>query len=992
MKNAQYDNLRVAIRVRPPLNRETEEGIPFRSIAIVSEDHKSVSLAEYVGSELSELERQREWVENPNVFQLHRFTFDFVFDVDSQQEDVYNITAKQAVQSVLEGYNSTIFCYGQTGTGKTYTMEGFTYDSHDPQKGIIQRTIEDIFNYIETTSNENTKFIIRASFLQIYNENISDLLKPEKKNLQIREDKKKGIYVDSLSEWAVRSPIDLYALLKRGTNFRTTSSTNMNDVSSRSHAAFVITVEQMTTNIYNNDNIKNKNLDIKVGKLNLIDLAGSERIRITGATGLQLEESKKINKSLLCLGNVINALTEKNKRSKNNINSNVHIPYRDSKLTRLLQDSLGGNCKTTMIAMISPSQDSFVESLSTLHFAQRAKKIVNRPIINEDLNNRALIRQYENELKNLRDELEMKNKMMLSNELVMKLQEEKEQALQDKNEAIKELEKASRQYLIEREEKLKLEKKIQIMNSQMITGGHKIEETPQFKSALKNQLKFYEDKILEIEKERQKLEENKAENEEYKVLLFKQRDIMNALTYKLNERDEELAQLQEELEAFEKIDEINEKLKNRIELLEYILTENKIPFTLDNLNYNKNNKNYFSFKKKNNQSYLPYEVENNSKQYEGKPIIMLSADEKISELKNIINEQENKIHFLNLLSQKFINTVNQDGKIDINKLLQHMETNKDLYNKINDLQKQNDELKEKINEQNKNIFNLNEQINEKYDDFKLMEYKSNIITFLEEKIKDAKDNNVKNELFNIYKEIYQNTDNNFVQNIYNNNNKLNNVNINKNNSNSNNNYKVSNHNFINKEISIKQHLNEKGSFTTNNESEIENSYSIIKNNSYINNLKSMSKNNVNDISDNENLSGLKSIKDITYKNYLQKRNDSASKNNNNNNFYKTNFSNNSNNYNYNYTQNNFYSNNKINDIGLSTYSEKMNNYKNKSNNNLFNLNDDNDGIKNNFINNQFNNQNTDINFYNKSKSLLITNKDPRLRNKNYINKFINTNQ
>ena len=978
MKNAQYDNLRVAIRVRPPLNRETEEGIPFRSIAIVSEDHKSVSLAEYVGSELSELERQREWVENPNTFQLHRFTFDFVFDVDSQQVDVYNITAKQAVQSVLEGYNSTIFCYGQTGTGKTYTMEGFTYDSQDPQKGIIQRAIEEIFNYIETTSNENTKFIIRASFLQIYNENISDLLKPEKKNLQIREDKKKGIYVDSLSEWAVRSPIDLYALLKRGTNFRTTSSTNMNDVSSRSHAAFVITVEQMTTNIYNNDNIKSNNSDIKVGKLNLIDLAGSERIRITGATGLQLEESKKINKSLLCLGNVINALTEKNKRSKNNINSNVHIPYRDSKLTRLLQDSLGGNCKTTMIAMISPSQDSFVESLSTLHFAQRAKKIVNRPIINEDLNNRALIRQYENELKNLRDELEMKNKMMLSNELVMKLQEEKEQALQDKNEAIKELEKASRQYLIEREEKLKLEKKIQIMNSQMIIGGHKIEETPQFKTALKNQLKFYEDKILEIEKERQKMEENKAENEEYKVLLFKQRDIMNALTYKLNERDEELAQLQEELETFEKIEEINEKLKNRIELLEYILTENKIPFPLDNLNYNKN---YFSFKKKNNQLYLPYEAENNSKQYEGKPITMLSADEKINELKNIINEQENKIHFLNLVSQKFINNINQDGKIDINKLLQHMETNKDLYNKINDLQKQNNELKEKINEQNKNIYNLNEQLNEKYDDFKLMEYKSNIITFLEEKIKETKDNKVKNELFNIYKEIYQNNDNNLVQSTSNNN-KLNNINE------SNNNI-INNHNFINKEISIKQHLNEKGSFTNNNESEIETSYSNIKNNSYINNLKSMSKAKVNDISDSENLSGLNSIKNITYNNYLHKRNVSASKNNNNN-LYKTNFSNNTNNYNY--TQNNFYSNNKINDIGLSTFSEKMNNYNNKSNNNIFNLNDDNDGNKNSFINNKYNNQNTDINFYNKSKSLLITNKDPRLRNKNYINKFININQ
>ena len=281
MKNPQFDNLRVAIRVRPPLPRETEEGIPFRSIAIVSQDHKSISLAEYLGAELDELARQREWVEKPQLFQLHRFTFDSIFDMDSTQIDVYNITAKQAVNSVLEGYNSTIFCYGQTGTGKTYTMEGFTYNSQAEQRGIIQRTIEEIFTYIEHTSNENTKFIIRASYLQIYNESISDLLKPEKKNLQIREDKKKGIYVDLLSEWAVRTPVDLYALLKRGASYRTTAATLMNDVSSRSHAVFVITVEQMTT-----ENIKGQtHTQIKVGKLNLVDLAGSERIRVTGATG-----------------------------------------------------------------------------------------------------------------------------------------------------------------------------------------------------------------------------------------------------------------------------------------------------------------------------------------------------------------------------------------------------------------------------------------------------------------------------------------------------------------------------------------------------------------------------------------------------------------------------------------------------------------------------------------------------------------------------------
>ena len=607
MKNPQFDNLRVAIRVRPPLPRETEEGIPFRSIAIVSPDHKSISLAEYLGAELDELARQREWIEKPQLFQLHRFTFDSIFDLDSSQIDVYNITAKQAVNSVLEGYNSTIFCYGQTGTGKTYTMEGFTYNSQAEQRGIIQRTIEDIFTYIEQTSNENTKFIIRASYLQIYNESISDLLKPEKKNLQIREDKKKGIYVDLLSEWAVRTPVDLYALLKRGGSYRTTAATLMNDVSSRSHAVFVITVEQMTT-----ENIKGQtHTQIKVGKLNLVDLAGSERIRITGATGQQLEESKKINKSLSCLGNVINALTDQKGR--------IHVPYRDSKLTRLLEDSLGGNCKTTMLAMISPAHESFSESLSTLHFAQRAKKIKNRPVINEDLNNRALIRQYELELRNLRNELEQKNKMLQSNELVMQLQEEKEQALQDKNEAIRELEKASRQYLLEREEKLNLEKKIQMMNSQMITGGHKIEETPQFKSALKNQLQKYESKIQEIEKEKEKMFEDIHESEQYKDILNKQKDIMIALSNKLNERDEIIANLEEQLEILNDQETNLNNYSMRINQLEALLINNKIPFSnLPKLKKNEDN----------DKNYLLYEAETNYKQFDNKPLVMISSEEK----------------------------------------------------------------------------------------------------------------------------------------------------------------------------------------------------------------------------------------------------------------------------------------------------------------------------------------------------------------------------
>ena len=712
MKNPQFDNLRVAIRIRPPLPRETEPNIPFRSIAIVSSDHKSISLAEYLGAELDELARQREWVEKPQLFQLHRFTFDSIFDMDSSQIDVYNITAKQAVNSVLEGYNSTIFCYGQTGTGKTYTMEGFTYNAQNEQRGIIQRTIEDIFNFIEVTSKNNTKFIIRASYLQIYNESISDLLKPEKKNLQIREDKKKGIYVDSLSEWAVRTPVDLYALLKRGASYRTTAATLMNDVSSRSHAVFVITVEQMTT-----ENIKGQtHTQIKVGKLNLVDLAGSERIRVTGATGQQLEESKKINKSLSCLGNVINALTEQ----KGKIH---HVPYRDSKLTRLLEDSLGGNCKTTMLAMISPAHESFSESLSTLHFAQRAKKIKNRPVINEDLNNRALIRQYESELRNLRNELEQKNKMLQSNELVMQLQEEKEQALQDKNDAIRELEKASRQYLLEREEKLNLEKKIQMMNSQMIIGGTKIEETPQFKSALKNQVQIYESKIQEIEKEKEKMFEDIHESEQYKNILYKQKDIMIALSNKINERDD----LEEQIYLFDNQDDVLSNYYKRINQLEALLIKNKIPLP-ENLN-----KVNFSNKKNND-------------------------DETINQLREIITEQENKINYNDVMIKKLMNTVNNDGKVDLNQLLQQMETAKDLYNKINELQKEKEKYKNEINDLNNNISNLKEEIeevkNNKNESNNIII--SNIMENLENIIRNTNDSNIKNELFKVYKYMNDN--------------------------------------------------------------------------------------------------------------------------------------------------------------------------------------------------------------------------------------------
>lgn len=246
---------------------------------------------EYLGQEIDERERARDIEMNPHLCIWQSYSFDYVYDQESTQDLVYNKTAKPAVQSVLEGYNATILAYGQTGTGKTHTMEGFKYNGSDPSRGIVPRSMEEIFQFIQMQSNKNFTFMVRASYLQIYNEVISDLLKVERSSLQIRE-RKKGVFVEGLSEWAVRSPNEIYSLLQRGALSRATATTKMNDMSSRSHAVFIIIVEQMTTI---QDDPQEPSRYIKVGKLNLVDLAGSERVRVTGATGKRLEESKKIN-------------------------------------------------------------------------------------------------------------------------------------------------------------------------------------------------------------------------------------------------------------------------------------------------------------------------------------------------------------------------------------------------------------------------------------------------------------------------------------------------------------------------------------------------------------------------------------------------------------------------------------------------------------------------------------------------------------------------
>ena len=321
------------------------------------------------------------------------------FDWTLSQELIYTRCASGIIENVLEGYNGTIFAYGQTGTGKTHTMTG---QENDPiQKGIMPRSFEDVFQRIEGDS-EQTQFLIRASYLEIYNEEIRDLLSKNPKNrLDLHEKPDSGVYVRDLSYFAVKSVQEINDVMKIGMKNRSVGSTNMNAVSSRSHSLFQITIERSEIGADGKQHIR-------AGKLNMVDLAGSERIAKTGATGDRLKEATKINLSLSSLCHVISALTD---------SKSTYVPYRDSKLTRLLQDSLGGNTKTLMISNVGPADYNYDETMNTLRYASRAKNIKNKPKINEDPKD-ALLREYQDEITKLREQLALLNDGMDPAELM----------------------------------------------------------------------------------------------------------------------------------------------------------------------------------------------------------------------------------------------------------------------------------------------------------------------------------------------------------------------------------------------------------------------------------------------------------------------------------------------------------------------------------------------------------------------------------------------
>ncbi|XP_076011347.1 kinesin heavy chain-like isoform X3 [Genypterus blacodes] len=476
------------------------------------------------------------------------YMFDRVLPPNTSQGQVYDQCAKQIVKDVLGGYNGTIFAYGQTSSGKTHTMEG---KLHNPQlMGIIPRISHDIFDHIYSM-DENLEFHIKVSYFEIYMDKIRDLLDVSKTNLSVHEDKNRVPYVKGCTERFVSSPEEVMDVIDEGKANRHVAVTNMNEHSSRSHSIFLI-------------NIKQENMETEKklsGKLYLVDLAGSEKVSKTGAEGAVLDEAKNINKSLSALGNVISALAEATK---------THVPYRDSKMTRILQDSLGGNCRTTIIICCSPSVYNECETKSTLMFGQRAKTIKNTVSLNLELTAEEWKKKFEKEkeknksLKNVIQRLEAELNRWRNGENVpedeqLSAKEQRSVEPCDNTPIIDNLLPAGGGGLVSNEERSKYEEDISNLYKQLDDKDDEINQHSQLAEKIKEQMLDQEELIASTRRDYEKIQEelcrlqteNELAKEEVKEVLQALEEL--AVNYdqksqELEEREQTNLQLAEELQ------------------------------------------------------------------------------------------------------------------------------------------------------------------------------------------------------------------------------------------------------------------------------------------------------------------------------------------------------------------------------------------------------------------------------------------------------------
>ncbi|XP_045175367.2 kinesin-II 95 kDa subunit-like [Mercenaria mercenaria] len=537
------------------------------------------------------------------------FTFDTVYDWNSKQKDLYEETFRDLVENVLQGFNGTIFAYGQTGTGKTHTMQGLKNDPE--QRGVIPNSFEHIFSHI--SNSENQQYLIRASYLEIYQEEIRDLLsKDQNKRLELKERPDTGVYVKDLSSFVTKSVREIEHVMNVGNQNRSVGATDMNEHSSRSHAIFIITIECSEMG-------EDEENHIRVGRLNLVDLAGSERQEKTKSEGQRLKEATKINLSLSALGNVISALVD---------GKSTHIPYRDSKLTRLLQDSLGGNAKTVMVANIGPADYNFDETMSTLRYANRAKNIKNKPKINEDPKD-ALLREFQEEIARLKANLAGKggpkkkkrrkharrneNGEVISDsegddedeeegegseadaeaymqEQQAKLEQEKESIMNnksmiqtEKDRILNEIKEKEGRMKKEKENRDQLESKIKAMESKLLMGNI-VDHTNQQQRALEQRRKeIAQQKQVErdIQQKLEEKEESAVELQETYVSLQQEVEVktkkLKKLFAKLQATKQEIQDLQEEhVKERQELEQTQNELTRELKL-KMLIIENFIP-------------------------------------------------------------------------------------------------------------------------------------------------------------------------------------------------------------------------------------------------------------------------------------------------------------------------------------------------------------------------------------------------------------------------------
>uniref|UniRef100_A0A914PJT1 Kinesin-like protein n=1 Tax=Panagrolaimus davidi TaxID=227884 RepID=A0A914PJT1_9BILA len=487
-KKRNKKNVQVAIRIRP-IN-EMEKGEKGKSIAHCDRVTKMVTM--------NALKEQKLF--GP---------FDAVYGAEASQTDIYMDIVNPLIQEVLSGYNCTVFAYGQTGTGKTFTMEGRHDESNeysweeDPTAGIIPRALHHIFS--ELTALALDDYCVRVSYVELYNEELYDLLATgnveDQTRLRIFDDKTYNgnrVLISGLTEVAVRGRDEVYRLLKRGAERRRTASTLMNMNSSRSHSVFTVSVlfrDQSTS--------KSEELLLKTGKLHLVDLAGSESIGRSGAVAARAREAGNINQSLLTLGRVINALTT----------NASHIPYRESKLTRILQDSLGGKTITTIIATLSPSSTNFEESVSTLDYAQRAKNIKNNPEVNQQVTRKALMNKYNEEIEQIKtvsaaalaDMKEEKEKITKENHQLKEEKVEMEKRQKEDSTTISVLQKENERLKLQAQEAKDLQSKILILQKNSIESKEQMEKREE------EMKKEFHLKIQELERKLKKASEKQPQ-------------------------------------------------------------------------------------------------------------------------------------------------------------------------------------------------------------------------------------------------------------------------------------------------------------------------------------------------------------------------------------------------------------------------------------------------------------------------------------------------